>query len=183
MMLSVIQFFINGNSMIKHSFFVFASALVLFLTACTTYTLEEDKAAFYSLQKEQVKNDFAEFSPILKVFDAHVAGNKVGTPMANADGSVYIDSDNAAFYTIKQTFQIEDRKYTNLVYRMHFSEIPLSINPYHLSWGKNVGLIFVVTLNEQQQPVLFTVSHTCGCYKEQMGTSFTPESFYHRKLG
>jgi len=166
-------------------FHIIAFAVLFTVSSCTTYTLDEDRAAYYSLQADnpdkQLEKKDSEFSlhaPALKVFDAHESSNKVGKPMANADGSVYIDSSSPAFYTVKQTFQIEDRKYTNLIYRVHFSEIPLSIFPYHLSWGKNVGLIFVVTLNEEQQPVLFVTAHTCGCYMAMMGTSFTPDSFY-----
>lgn len=157
---------------------IFSLSFIFFISACTTYTLEEDKAAYVSLTKNEAQSDMAAFAPNLKIFDAHVDTNKVGTPKANADGSVFIDSSNPAFYTIKQTFQIENRSYTNLIYRVHFSDIPFSLFPYHLSWGKNVGLIFVVTLNEQQQPILFTTAHTCGCYMAMMGTSFTPESFF-----
>lgn len=155
-------------------------SLVLFasIASCTTYSLEEDKADYLSLQNEQSEDDFANFAPTLKIYDAQVDSNKVGTPKANADGSVYIDSADPAVYTIEQSFQVEDRQYTNLVYRVHFSDIPFSIFPYHLSWGKNVGLIFVVTLNENQEPILFTTAHTCGCYMAMMGTSHTPESFF-----
>jgi hypothetical protein len=36
--------------------------------------------------------------------------------------------------------------------------------PFHLSAGKNVGLIIIVTVDTENRPVLVTTVHTCGCY-------------------
>lgn len=158
------------------------------LGSCAHYSLDESKASYLSLPQVATNDSpatqdtdeqlFKRFAPVIKIFDAEDDVNKVGTPKALSDKKVYVDSSEPSIYTLKQSFQIEDRSYTNLIYRVHFSGIPFSIIPFHLSYGKNVGLIFVVTLNEAGEPVLFTTTHTCGCYMAMMATSFTPETAY-----
>jgi len=170
---------LNKNSSYKAKCLLI-SFFFLVLNTCTSYTLEENNAQYYTLNKSE-NNNVQRFSPLLKVFDANEDFNKIGTPKANNDGSVYIDSQNATFYTTEQSFQIDDRSYKNLIYRVHFKEIPFSIFPFHLSTGKNIGLLFFVTLNEQERPVLFSAVHTCGCYKAIIATSNTPKSFYPDK--
>lgn len=169
----------------------FNKALLLFLfaalTACTTYSLEEQKVSYVSLENSKnisdeklqgEQNNLPRHAPVFKVHDAVESHNKIGTPSANSKGKVWVDSEASTVYSHEESFQIEDRKYRNLIYRVHFSSIPFSIFPFHLSAGKNVGLIFIVTLNENNEPVLFTTSHTCGCYKAFISTNFTPDVFY-----
>jgi hypothetical protein len=170
----------------------------MFLESCTTYSLNEEKAAYISLDKSAISQEsqttdsaiqdstepskaIEHFAPLLKLYDAEHAFNKIGTPKARESGEIYIDSNEASFFTHEENFQVEGREYTNFVYRVHFSEIPFSLFPFHLSYGKNVGLLFVVTLNKEQEPVLFTITHTCGCYKAIMATTFTPDSFFPPK--
>lgn len=160
------------------------------LISCTSYTLDENKSQYVTLKKETINHNnttkenkssqdlITQYAPLIKIFDANENFNKIGTPKANNDGSVYVDGQEPSFYTSEQIFKIENREYTNLIYRIHFNEIPFSIVPFHLSKGENVGLIFVVTLNEHQEPILFTTVHSCGCYKALMATTFTPKSFY-----
>ncbi len=157
------------------------------LANCTHYSLDESKASYLTLPQEQAKTAATQasdeqlltrFAPMIKIFDSEDGVNKIGTAKALSNKEVYIDSSEASIYTLKQNFQIEDRQYTNLIYRVHFQKIPFSIFPFNLSYGKNVGLIFVVTLNEAGEPVLFTTVHTCGCYKAMMATPYTPESAY-----
>ena len=53
--------------------------------------------------------------------------------------------------------------------------MPFSLLPFNLTTGKNVGLLFVVTLNENQQPILITTVHTCGCYLAIVPTNYLPQ--------
>ncbi len=155
--------------------------LVLFTSACTHYSLAEEDSTQLSLAPSEGNELLNRYAPLLIVHDTQESFNKVGEVKAKSDGSVYIDPDQAMFYTHEASFEVEGRKYTNLVYRVHFSNIPFSIIPFHISWGKNVGLMFVVTVNENQEPVLFTTVHTCGCYKALIGTNHTPEELFPEK--
>ena len=186
---------LNMIAVMKWMFLLFSFAM---LTACTSYSLEENRASFVSLPHTSYVHEngsgdaqdtklnipkegvalLPRHAPLLKVYDTVESHNKVGTPKANSKGKVWVDSESSTFYSHEESFQIEDRKYRNLIYRVHFSSIPFSIIPFHLTAGKNVGLIFIVTLNENDEPILFTTSHTCGCYKAFVTTNFTPESFY-----
>ncbi|WP_321389236.1 hypothetical protein [uncultured Desulfuromusa sp.] len=68
---------------------------------------------------------------------------------------------------MEQQFEDKNRKFTNLIYRIHFQETPLP----HLTAGKNVGLITIVTLDQDNRPLLVTTVHTCGCYLSIIPTS------------
>ena len=169
-------------------------ALVI-LQSCTTYTLDESQVKYVSLNtslKSGESNDksnnksnnenIINFSPIVKLFDAKQAFNKIGTPSVNDDGKVFVSSEQPSFYTRSEKFTVEGREYTNLIYRVHFSKAPFSIFPFHFSTGKNVGLFFIITLNTNQQPVLITAVHSCGCYKVIIATNHTPRSAFPENL-
>lgn len=153
--------------------------LSCFLNACASYSLDEERSQQLSLQTGlEGSGLIADNAPILRIYDASQNFNKVGTVRAKASGGVWVDPQIASFYADKMDFTVGEHRYKNLVYRVHFSEIPFSIFPFHLASGKNVGLIFIITLNENDEPILFTTTHTCGCYKAILPTTYTPESFY-----
>jgi len=106
------------------------------------------------------------FAPVFIVEEAHKDFNLIGTAEASKASSgekVYINPRKSTIYTSIQKFSTEKANYTNLFYRVHFSEIP-SGAPFYLGAGKNVGLIVVVTLDEADERVLYTMVHSCGCY-------------------
>jgi len=84
-------------------------------------------------------------------------------------------------YTEIREFSTAKSNYTNLIYRIHFNEVPGGFSPFYLGKGKNIGLIIIVTLNKQNEPVLCTSVHTCGCYVAFVPTSYLPESCYLEK--
>lgn len=90
--------------------------------------------------------------------------NRIGAPAARHEASgqtrVFIDTSRPAIYTLVQKFTCGGRHYTNLIYRVHFPEVPWP----NLSAGRNVGLLVYVTLNDRYEPLLITTLHTCGCY-------------------
>lgn len=97
--------------------------------------------------------------------------NRIGAPaaqMASADAPrIYIATDRPTIYTLVQKFSNGGSDYTNLIYRVHFPEIPAG----HLTKGRNVGLLVYVTINDREEPVLITTLHTCGCYLAMIPTS------------
>jgi hypothetical protein len=64
------------------------------------------------------------------------------------------------------------------VYRVHFEAS--KDNGFSRNGGKgdNVGLLLVVTLNEEGQPCWFNAVGTCGCFHAILPTSFLPKSAY-----
>ena len=102
--------------------------------------------------------------------------NLIGTPTAtlqeNGNELIFIDPSKATLYAEERSFQTARGDYRNLIYRVHFEKVPAR----HLVAGKNIGLIVVVTLNRDDQPVLLTVVHTCGCYLGIIPTSYLDDA-------
>lgn len=121
------------------------------------------------------------FSPIFVVERGDISYNRIGTPAVAAKHEgreVFVDPEWATIYTEVREFTTERGKYTNLIYRIHFAEIPFSLVPFHLGAGKNIGLLVVVTLDSTQSPLLYTLVHTCGCYLAFVATSQLDENMW-----
>lgn len=116
------------------------------------------------------------YAPWLVVEDYQYDFNRIGTPSARPDEeeghAIYIDTGRPAIYTQTQYFSSGGSDYTNLIYRVHFPEVPWP----HLTLGRNVGLLVYVTLNDRREPILITTLHTCGCYLAMFPTSNLPLS-------
>lgn len=95
--------------------------------------------------------------------------NRIGTPSAIQEGadssvSVFVDETSPSLYFMEKEFTTSKGSYKNLIYRIHFKGIPFSMFPFHLSYGKNTGIMVVVTTDLSGNPLLVTTVHTCGCY-------------------
>ena len=120
---------------------------------------------------------FGRFAPLFVHENDARAYNRIGRPVASyderGDVSVYVDPLRPVIFTERREFESSNgAHYTNLIYRVHFERVPVSFRPFHISAGRNVGLLVIVTINEKQEPVLYTTVHTCGCY-----TAFVPTAF------
>jgi hypothetical protein len=108
------------------------------------------------------------FAPAILARGYQNSQNKIGMPRAkyneNGEEEIYMDVEKPAMYWMIQKFTTPKGTYTNLIYRIHFPEVPLSLDPFYLTAGKNPGLLFVITLDQKSRPVLVTTSGTCGCY-------------------
>lgn len=124
----------------------------------------------------------ARYAPVVVAEHTGHAYNRVGRPRARRhdDGEVeiYVDPGEPVLYARQREFETDEARYTNLVYRVHFEKVPFSLIPFHLTAGRNVGLLFVLTLNGRGEPVLLTTVHTCGCYLAFLPTSYLPDSAY-----
>ncbi len=118
------------------------------------------------------------WAPGFVISDHQAPHNRIGRPSARItpDGreEVYVDPGNPVIYVMEKDFATEKGNYTNLVYRVHFSEVPFSLVPFHLTTGKNVGIVVVITLDSEKRPVLVTTAGTCGCYAAIVPTTFLP---------
>ena len=163
---------------------VFATVVAaLWLSACasTPHVATEHPAVAYVAQDDG--SLLARHAPIIVPQNPFKTYNQIGRPSARHDAhgkeeKIYIDPAAPVFYTQQQTFQTSKGQYTNLIYRIHFTEVPFQLFPFNLTAGKNGGLLIVVTLNTAGQPVLVTTVHTCGCYVAIIPTGFLPAQDY-----
>ena len=111
--------------------------------------------------------------------------NKIGTPSARYSSSnreeIFVDPSIPTIFHQIRTFQTEKGVYTNLIYRVHFERSPFTWAPFNASAGKNVGVIAVVTLDEDKQPVLLTTVQSCGCYHAITPSNFLEPTAYPEK--
>ena len=121
-------------------------------------------------------------SPLFAAYGWDHSWNRIGTPSArtNEKGEdvIYVDGDRPTIYWMKREFVTQRGSYTNLIYRVHFSEVPFSLAPFYLTAGKNVGLMVIQTLDANQRPLLVTTVSTCGCYVAIIPTTHLPEEAY-----
>lgn len=167
-----------GNRLIFHLFPVF----FFLLTSCATSSRNLHENDWSAYVADHDATAVRQHLPVFVVAAGSEKHNLIGTPRARigADGKeeIFVDPDRATIYAESRKFSTANRSYTNLIYRIHFEKVPFSIVPFHLGWGKNVGVIVVVTLNQQGEPVLYTTVQTCGCYLAFLPTSFLPQSAF-----
>lgn len=164
---------------------VFVAVLLLAgLSSCTAVVKrpQQDNTLVYAPSSSA--SLVQQFAPIFVVEKGDISHNRIGTPAVamNHDGhasqGVFVDPEWATIYTEVREFTTERGEYTNLVYRVHFAEIPFSLVPFHLGAGKNIGLLVVVTLDSTRSPLLYTLVHTCGCYLAFVATSQLDENMW-----
>ena len=158
--------------------------LLIFLTSCTTIS---DHPLSDNLLAYNVTDDnslLSRYMPIFLIENYKNRHNLIGTASAKAtegkEEIIYINPVKATVYTQTRKFKTSKNTYTNLVYRVHFEQIPGGFMPFYLGKGKNTGLIVIITLNNRNQPILYTTVHTCGCYLAFVPTSHMPENGFPR---
>ena len=151
----------------------------LLLSACSVLPPVQPpktKLVLYTLQDEETL--LSRYAPVFAIEDAQESYNRIGTPGAKLgpgkEEIIYVDPKTPTVYAREDQFVTRKGHYTNLIYRIHFEEVPGGFAPYYLGAGKNVGLLFIITLNNENEPVLYTSVHTCGCYLAFVPTSYTP---------
>lgn len=124
----------------------------------------------------------AQHAPLLRIENGHREFNKIGTVIASRDEKgkerIQIDTRQATLYSEQISFQGQHGRYTNLIYRFHFNRVPFSVLPFNLTYGRNVGLFVIITLNEDDKPVLVSTVHSCGCYLAFVPTDQLIDSAY-----
>ncbi len=106
--------------------------------------------------------------------------NKIGSPSAGTgngtEPEIYVDPGKPAVYFEAQEFTTAKGLYTNLIYRIHFQEVPLGWTSLNLTAGRNPGILFIYTLDEAGTLLLVTTVHTCGCYLAFFPTKAMPRA-------
>lgn len=156
----------------------------LLLTSCVTLTgvVADDPARVYLPAGEE--NLVTRFAPLFVLQTYRENHNRIGRPSArlvrkdSKEEEIYIDPAEAAMFVEQRSFSTPEGSYTNLIYRIHFAGVPFSLIPFHLTAGKNPGLFVIITLNNNNQPLLVTTVHTCGCYCVITPTAYLPRRAY-----
>ena len=65
-----------------------------------------------------------------------------------------MDPAQPAMYWRAVAFSTAKGDYTNLIYRVHFPEVPVNLVPFFVGAGSNMGLFVVITLDADLKPVL-----------------------------
>jgi len=168
-------------------FTILILSVFLFLTACSHHPeiQTEMKAPAVYVATDTEKSLSHTFAPVFLITDTTHSYNKIGSPSAqygaNGKEAISIDINHPAAFNSEIKFRTDSSEYTNLIYRIHFPRIPASLFPFHLTAGKNVGLMVVVTIDSSQRPVLITTVHTCGCYLAIVPTTFLPKDALPKK--
>ncbi len=170
---------------VKWPYFALYLAILL-LCGCAQHVPrpEAPQTLYLTESNEQLASRFA---PAFLIYDTDQDYNQIGSPAVqqmsgNDMAQVYVDHKRpAVFYTIKE-FSTAKASYTNLLYRVHFSSVPYSMIPFNLTAGKNVGLLVVVTLDKEHNPVLITTLHTCGCYMAIIPTNHLPHEAFPKNF-
>lgn len=121
-------------------------------------------------------------TPAFLVQDPSEAFNKIGMPNAREvpgkNPEVFVDPEQPAIYYEIQEFHTAKASYTNLIYRIHFPEVPLDWGRINLTAGRNPGLLVIYTLDDRAELLLVTTVHTCGCYLAFLPTEALPTEAY-----
>jgi hypothetical protein len=95
---------------------------------------------------------------------------------SDGDPEIFVDPQRPTIYFESQDFQTAKGRYTNLIYRIHFQEVPLDWSRINLTAGRNSGLLVIYTLEETGTLLLVTSVHTCGCFLAFLPTDAMPKN-------
>lgn len=158
---------------------IFIVFLAVVASGCAHHwSLPTEKVHTVYVANSEEVSLLSEYAPAFLTYDYRNNYNRIGKPSARINGEgkekIYVDPEKPAIYYMEKTFSTEKGKYTNLIYRVHFSKVPFSIIPFNLTSGSNVGIIVVITLDEENHPLLVTTANTCGCYLAIVPTTYLP---------
>lgn len=144
------------------------------LSSCSVISSEKgaDSLSVTYYPKQETGGKIALHSPVFIVDNKEKEYNRIGQVEYEQEEGVVVNVSTPVMYVQERDWEsVSGRKYTNLIYRVHFPETPFSVFPFYLTAGENVGLFVIVTLDHASRPVLYTTLHTCGCYLAFIPTS------------
>ncbi len=170
----------NLRQLLPHITTLFVMAWALSLASCAHSPVTSLDLASLYISPAPASIPAAN-APTFLVRDAEQPFNKIGSPNVGPgngkDPIVFVDPEKPAIYFETQEFTTTKGRYTNLIYRIHFKEVPLGWTSVNLTAGRNPGLLFIYTLDEGGTLLLITTVHTCGCYLAFFPTESMPRVF------
>jgi len=128
-----------------------------------------------------LRSTLSRMAPVFVLRGAQAAHNRIGRVEASGtqeNETLAVNPDVPVVYAEARPFVTENGRYTNLIYRIHFPELPYSLIPFHLGAGRHVGLLVILTLDAEQRVLLATLAQTCGCYAVSIPTQSLPTALY-----
>ncbi|WP_296756012.1 hypothetical protein [Thioalkalivibrio sp.] len=114
------------------------------------------------LSPEQWRALFLRHQPEL-VSEIASAADRIGSPFFDSDGRIGIDTERPTVWIYATFTRIDGRTLPQLNYAFWFPARPAE-SPLDIYAGELAGLLWRVTLDEAQRPVLYDSIHRCGCY-------------------
>ena len=179
--ISLLLLAIGVRRMVSPPAILLLSAWAMLVTGCARPPLgqPEDVTLFLAPAPPAVA---AALTPVFLADQSSEPFNRIGRPsvreVPGRDPQVFVDPDNPAIYYEIREFSTAQGRYTNLVYRIHFPEVPLGWGRINLTAGRNPGLLVIYTLNDRAELLLVTTVHTCGCYLAFLPTQNLPPGAY-----
>lgn len=114
-------------------------------------------------------------APLFRIHNPEQEHNRIGSPVATVDAggvpSLHMDPEKPVIYYQVVPFSTASGRYTNVIYRVHFVATPLSIFPFFIGTGRNMGLLVILTFDARGEVILVTTAGTCGCYASVIPTN------------
>ncbi|MGB3209219.1 MAG: hypothetical protein WBB19_00795 [Desulforhopalus sp.] len=121
-------------------------------------------------------------TPIFLIKKPEQPYNRIGTPSVRESADqvpdIFVNPDRSAVFFEIQEFTTAKGRYQNLVYRIHFEQVPFALNKWNLTAGKNTGILIIYTLDENETLLLVTTVHTCGCFLAFFPTEALPVELF-----
>lgn len=151
------------------------------LTGCTSPpTRQIQKEILFKYPVSTSANRFLRPAFLLK--DPEKQYNIIGRPSiregADQKTEIYVDPNNPAIFFETQEFTTPKGAYKNLIYRIHFEQVPLALDKLNITAGKNTGILIIYTVDDKGQLLLVTTVHTCGCFLAFFPTKSLPGESY-----
>ncbi len=160
---------------------LFCLSFLLLLVSCahSPAHLHEEEILYRSPLPPSLK---APDAPAFLIKKAGERYNKIGMPSVrestDQETEIFVDPDKPAIFFETQEFTTARGTYQNLLYRIHFEQVPFALDKINLTAGKNPGLLIIYTLDANGQLLLVTTVHTCGCFLAFFPTdAMPPEAF------
>ena len=174
---------LGGYGLIKHAkkgWILLVVIVGLLCQGCAHhFALPENQQHAVYLLKSQADSQLLRSAPAWLTYGFADRYNRIGAPTARGSTSdsekVWVDTEQPVVYTMQRPFATAGASYTNYIYRIHFPRVPYRVIPFNLTAGDHPGLLVVITVNKQNQPVLITSVGTCGCYKAFVPTDYLPD--------
>lgn len=119
--------------------------------------------------------------PAFTTLQSDIPYNRIGFVEAvdnDGEAMVRFNPEKPAVYVASTKFTTEKGEYRNDAYRVHFEKTPFSLFPFYLTAGKYPGLLVILTMNQDDNLILVTTVHTCGCYAAIIPTEWLSRESY-----
>ncbi len=160
---------------------VFCLVFLTLLTSCAhSPTVQTQREILYLAPQPATVKKF--HTPAFLIKNPEEQYNRIGMPSvreaANQKPEIYVAPDSPAIFFEAQAFTTSTGTYHNLLYRIHFEQVPFALNKFNLTAGNNPGILIIYTIDGKGQLLLVTTVNTCGCFLAFFPTKALPDQSF-----